>query len=71
MKMKQSAQQIALDLFQNCDFPEELSEPFDAEVVLNDNAIGRSRYALIVFAVIMREKSEVVQHVLVSPAECL
>ena len=38
-----TAPEIALDLFQNCDFPEELSEAFDAEVVLSDNAVGRSR----------------------------
>ena len=44
MKMKESAPEIALDLFQNCDFPEELSEAFDAEVVLNDDAVGGSRY---------------------------
>ena len=44
MKMKESAQQITLNLFQNCDFPEELSEAFNAEVVLNDHAVGRSRY---------------------------
>ena len=37
-------------LFQNCDFPEELSEAFDAEVVLNDDAVGgRSplRYSIV------------------------
>ena len=44
MKIKESAEQIALDLFQNCDVPEELSEAFDVEVVLNDDAVGRSRH---------------------------
>ena len=33
----------ALDLFQNCDFSGELSEAFDAEVVLSDDAVVRSR----------------------------
>ena len=43
MKMKESAPEIALDLFQNCDFPEEISDCCDVEVVLNDDAVGRSR----------------------------
>ena len=34
MKIKDFIEQITLDIFQNC----------DAEVGLNDNAIGRSRY---------------------------
>ena len=38
-----TAPKIALDLFQNCDFPKELSEAFDAEVVSSDDAVGRSR----------------------------
>ena len=40
MKMKESAPEMALYLFQNCDFPEGLSEAFDAQVVLNDDAVG-------------------------------
>ena len=47
MKIKESAQQIVLDLFQNCNVLEELSEAFDAEVVLNDDAVGRSRQELV------------------------
>ena len=37
-------EQIALDLFQNCDLPEKVSATFDPEVDLNDDAVGRSRY---------------------------
>ena len=54
MKIKESAEQIALDLFQNCEAPEELSEAFDAEVVLNDDAVGRSRHERLNYC--MREK---------------
>ena len=32
---------MILDLFQNCDVPEEVSGTFDLEVDLNDNAVGR------------------------------
>ena len=35
---------MTLDLFQNCDVPEEVSVTFDPEVDLNDDAVGRSRY---------------------------
>ena len=34
--------QMTLDLFQNCDVPEEVSVTFDPEV--DDDAVGRSRY---------------------------
>ena len=44
MKIKDSVEQMALDLFQNCDVPEEVSVTFDPEVDLNDDAVGRSRY---------------------------
>ena len=44
MKIKDSVEQITLDLFQNCDVPEEVSVTFDPEVDLNDDAVGRSRY---------------------------
>ena len=44
MKIKDSVEQITLDLFQNCDVPEEVSGTFDPEVDLNDDAVGRSRY---------------------------
>ena len=47
MKIKEATEQIALDLFQSCDVPEELSEAFDAEVALNDDAVGRSRHELV------------------------
>ena len=35
---------MTLDLFQNCDVPEEIGGTFDPEVDLNDDAVGRSRY---------------------------
>ena len=44
MKIKDSVEQMTLDLFQNCDVPEEVSVTFDPEVDLNDDAVGRSRY---------------------------
>ena len=37
-------EQITLDLFQNCDVPEEVSRTFDSKVDLNDDAVGRSCY---------------------------
>ena len=43
MKIKDSVEQITLDLFQNCDVPEEVSGTFD-QVDLNDGTVGRSRY---------------------------
>ena len=39
-----TVEQITLDLFQNFNVPEEISVPFDPEVDLNDDAVGRSRY---------------------------
>ena len=33
-----------LDLFQNCDVPEEVSVTFDPELDLNDDAVDRSPY---------------------------
>ena len=42
MKIIDSVKHIALDLFQNCDVPEEVSVTFDPEVDLNDDAVGRS-----------------------------
>ena len=44
MKIKDSVKQITLDLFQNCDVPEEVNVTFDPEVDLNDDTIGRYRY---------------------------
>ena len=44
MKIKDSVEQMTLDLFQNCDVPGEVSMPFDPEVDLHDDAVGRSRY---------------------------
>ena len=35
---------MILDLFQNCDVPEEVSGTFDLEADLNDDAVGRSRH---------------------------
>ena len=34
MKIKDSVEQMALDLFQNCDVPEEVSVTFDPEIIL-------------------------------------
>ena len=40
MKIKDSVEQMALDLFQNCDVPEEvISVTFDPEIDLNDNVL--------------------------------
>ena len=44
MKIKDSVGQMTLDLFQNCDVPEEVSVTFDPEIDLDDDAIGISRY---------------------------
>ena len=44
MKIKDSVEEMALDLFQNCDVAEEVSVTFDPEVDLNDDAFGRSAY---------------------------
>ena len=44
MKIKDSVGQMTLDLFQNCDVPEEVSVTFDPEIDLDDDAVGRSRY---------------------------
>ena len=52
MKIKDSGEQITLDLFQNCDVPEEINITFDPEVDLNDD-LGTSGF--ILFAVIMQE----------------
>ena len=41
---------MTLDIFQNCDVPEEVSGTFDPDVDLNDNAVVRSRYGFILFA---------------------
>ena len=49
MKIKDSAEQITWDLFQNCDVPEEVTVTFDPEVDLNDNAVGRSCYKQFYF----------------------
>ena len=44
MKIKDSVEQMTLDLFQNFDVPEEVSVTFDAEIDADADAIGRSRY---------------------------
>ena len=44
MKIKDSVEQIILDIFQNCDVTEEVSITFDPEVDLNDDVVGTSRY---------------------------
>ena len=52
-------EQITLDLFQNCDVPEEVSGTFYPEVDLNNDAVGRSRHERFysVRSPIMRQKS--------------
>ena len=47
MKIKDPLKQITLDLFQNCDVPEEVSVIFGPEVDLSNDAVGRSRYERI------------------------
>ena len=47
MKIKDPLKQITLDLFQNCDVPEEVSVIFGPEVDLSSDAVGRSRYERI------------------------
>ena len=42
-KTKETVEQIALGLFKTCKVPEEVSVNFDPEIVLNDDAVGRSR----------------------------
>ena len=44
-----TAEQITLDIFQNCDVPEEESLTFDPEVDLNDDAVGKARYERFFF----------------------
>ena len=44
MKIKDSIEQMTLDLFQNYDVPEEVSVTLDPEVVLNDEGFGKSCY---------------------------
>ena len=46
MKIKDSVKQMALDLFQNCDVPEEVIVTFDPEIDLDDDTAGRCRYEL-------------------------
>ena len=41
MKVKE---QMTLDLFQNCDVPEEISVTFGPKINLDDNTVGRSHY---------------------------
>ena len=59
MKIKDSGEQITLDLFQNCDVPEEINITFDPEVDLNDD-LGTSGF--ILFAVIMQETENLSLH---------
>ena len=56
---------MTLDLFQNCDVPEEIGGTFDPEVDLNDDAVGRSRYERFhsVRSRIMRQKIQVFEDV--------
>ena len=42
MKIKDSVEQTTLDLFRNCDVPEEVSVTFDSEIDLDDDTVGTS-----------------------------
>ena len=44
MKIKDYVEQMALDLFQNCDVPMEVSVTFDPGIDLDDDAVGRFGY---------------------------
>ena len=44
MKIKDSVEQITLDLFKNCDVPEEVSVTFDPEIDLDDDTGQSSCY---------------------------
>ena len=44
MKIKESVEQMASDLFKKCEVPEELSVTFGSEAALDDDSVGRSRY---------------------------
>ena len=44
MKIKDSVEQMTLDLFQTCDVLELVSVTFDPEINLDDDTFGRSRY---------------------------
>ena len=53
----QTVETITLDLFQNCDVPEEVSVTLDPEV--NDDAVGTvdlNTSSFILFAIIMQKK---------------
>ena len=53
MKIKDSVEQITLDLFQNCDVPEEVSVTFDPEIDLDDDTVTSG---FILFAVFDRTR---------------
>ena len=57
-KRPKTVEQIALDVFQNCDVPEKVIGTFDPEVDLNDDTVGRSRHKRFysVRSPIMRQK---------------
>ena len=48
-RKKDSIEQMVLDLFQNCDVPEEVSVTFDPEIDLDDDTAGRCRYEFFFF----------------------
>ena len=48
--MKKTVEQITLDLFQDCDVPEEVSGNFDTEVDLNDDVVYFATSAYILFS---------------------
>ena len=60
MKIKESAEQMAFDLFQHCDEPDGVCGTFDPEAVLNDDAVGRSCLEQFYCVRSMGEKIEVV-----------
>ena len=44
MKITDPVEQMTLDLFQNCDVPEEVSVTFDPDIDLDGNDFGRSHF---------------------------
>ena len=59
MKIKDSVEQMTLDLFQNCDVPEEISVTFDPEMDLDDDSVGRSRYERFILLAVRNRREKI------------
>ena len=57
MKIKGSAEQIALDLFQNCDVSQEVSVTFNLELASNVDAVSSSPRALLLYSQYLCERN--------------